>query len=760
MASSLRDVAELCLKLRPVLGNRVDALRTECVLDPQAVPDTLATLRLLAERHLGDRYHDRAILLPPPTAERASGEYPLGTVVYGKKEPHPFGLREDEWVQHVAIFGRSGSGKTNVAFLILKQLAQQGKPFLIFDWKRNYRDLVPALARAAPTRVSARSPASGTTTATATSRGASPRPAGATSPRPRRKGRIPREIQLRGKCDRFARRQDDAPLIHTVGRDVAPFSFNPLIPPKGTSSSVWLKKIIDILCQVYWLGEGVAYLFQKAMDACYREARERDAWPTFIDVARWLDEYGAKGREAQWMDSARRALQALSYAETGRVFNSPRPPPLRKLLKSNVIFELDALNDNDKTFFVESLLLWIHHYRMQQGDRETFKHAILIEEAHHVLLRSDAAKSSVMDVVLREIRELGEAVLLVDQHPSLISLPALGNTYCTICLNLKHSKDARAMSSAMLLGEEETKHLGRLPVGTGVVRLQDRYMPFTVRFPLVQLKKGAVSDKQVRRRHTRSPSSSGSSGSSPAIRPAEEQSHGIREFRPAEDIRREVEELDEDERALVIDVIAHPTSSVTERYGRLGLSADRGTKLTTRLVERGLLAKGSAATGRGRMVVLAASTKARKAVGDEEASGETNAREASEEPAAATDARRGGPEHEYWKHKIAEVLKADGYEVTFEARLENGHYVDVVAERSGDRIAVEVETGKSDVVLNIRRCLEDSFDRIVVVATSREAHHVVERKLRRAGQLAPPVELVRATDFVSRQPRQSVDEAA
>ncbi len=106
------------------------------------------------------------------------------------------------------------------------------------------------------------------------------------------------------------------------------------------------------------------------------------------------------------------------------------------------------------------------------------------------------------------------------------------------------------------------------------------------------------------------------------------------------------------------------------------------------------------------------------------------------------------------------MLKADGYEVTFEARLENGHYVDVVAERSGDRIAVEVETGKSDVVLNIRRCLEDSFDRIVVVATSREAHHVVERKLRRAGQLAPPVELVRATDFVSRQPRQSVDEAA
>jgi hypothetical protein len=36
---------------------------------------------------------------------------------------------------------------------------------------------------------------------------------------------------------------------------------------------------------------------------------------------------------------------------------------------------------------------------------------------------------TVTDVILREIRELGEAIVCLDQHPSLISKPALGNTY-------------------------------------------------------------------------------------------------------------------------------------------------------------------------------------------------------------------------------------------------------------------------------------------------------------------------------------------
>jgi hypothetical protein len=103
-----------------------------------------------------------------------------------------------------------------------------------------------------------------------------------------------------------------------------------------------------------------------------------------------------------------------------------------------VVLELDALTNADKIFLIEALLLWIHHYRLADGKREQFKHAIFIEEAHHILLRKKqevTGEETVTDVLLWEIRELGESVICLDQHPSLISKPALGNTYTTFAFN-------------------------------------------------------------------------------------------------------------------------------------------------------------------------------------------------------------------------------------------------------------------------------------------------------------------------------------
>jgi hypothetical protein len=59
----------------------------------------------------------------------------------------------------------------------------------------------------------------------------------------------------------------------------------------------------------------------------------------------------------------------------------------------------------------------------------------------------------------------GESIIFLDQHPSLISTPSLGNSYCTIAMNLKHGNDTSAIGRAMLLNEELRECLGRLPVG-------------------------------------------------------------------------------------------------------------------------------------------------------------------------------------------------------------------------------------------------------------------------------------------------------
>jgi hypothetical protein len=130
-------------RLRPFLGNKADEVfRAYLLEDAEGKEQIEAYLEaLLAQRLAPSLVSDVEEPLPPEPAA-ADGSYRLGTVVYGGKPIGPFGLRESEWIQHVGVFGRTGAGKTNLGYLVLRELKRRGKPFLVFDWKRNYRDLI------------------------------------------------------------------------------------------------------------------------------------------------------------------------------------------------------------------------------------------------------------------------------------------------------------------------------------------------------------------------------------------------------------------------------------------------------------------------------------------------------------------------------------------------------------------------------------------------------------------------------------------
>ena len=59
----------------------------------------------------------------------------------------------------------------------------------------------------------------------------------------------------------------------------------------------------------------------------------------------------------------------------------------------------------------------------------------------------------------------------------------------------------------------------------------------------------------------------------------------------------------------------------------------------------------------------------------------------------------------------------------------------MLAVKDDQRVCIEVETGKSDVVSNVRNGLRSGFDKVVVVATSQEAMGKVERALGKEGLL-------------------------
>ena len=660
----MQDIRIICQQLKPVYGQRIERLwQAYLAEDHDGKRELESTLMLLHARALHQTVDDKSILLVPPPSHVSAGSYQIGQVIYNEQPVASFGLREGELIQHCAIFGRSGSGKTNVVFGIIEQLKNHGKPFLIFDWKRNYRDLLLT-------------------------------------------SNVPIEV-------------------YTVGRKISPIRFNPLIPPPGTDPTTHLKKIIEIIATTYYLGEGVMYLLQKAIDSLYRQfgvyRGKPERWPTMQDVLHWLENYKAQGRELNWLASTLRAAAVLCFGQMGKVINVDKQEPLESLLEKNVILELDALTSSDKTFFVEALVLWIHHYRMAQGQREQFKHAIIIEEAHHILLKSEhAAKESVMDIVLREIRELGEAIILIDQHPSLISLPAIGNTYCTITMNLKARSDVNTAANCMLLDNDQREYLGRLPVGYAIVKLQARWFdPFLVKIPLVKISKGSVDDAMLRRLMH------GDSADSRAM--------GLRAGQQAAVPR---EEVTEQQRLCMQDLIDHPLSGVAARYDRLGLSRRKGNEIKNSLIDLGLLEQVSIPIESGVLVLLHLTPR-----------GVQELRRFDPQRAQKTQALLSRSlEHEYWRWRVADHYRAQGFEIAQEFSLGEGKAVDLVARRGHERMAIEIETGKSQPLANIRKCLDAGFEQVLSVATNSKAFVTIRRQLRQVGSLDDPrVQVVKAS---------------
>ena len=242
---------------------------------------------------------------------------------------------------------------------------------------------------------------------------------------------------------------------------------------------------------------------------------------------------------------------------------------------------------------------------MTEERREDFKHAIIIEEAHHILSderRSLVGGQSVMDIIFREIREFGEGLILLDQHPSKISLYALGNTYCTICMNLKHKTDINAMGQCLLL-DKERDILGMLDVGQAVVKLQGRTVrPFQITIPKFEIEKGKITDSLVKQ-HMQD------------VAPAFDED----DFRlPAANNGRQIEQPEEStnagsmeisEIAFLRDVQQNAESGIAARYKRLRLSVRQGQKLKLWLLKQCLIEEEMATTSTGRLTVISLTTK-------------------------------------------------------------------------------------------------------------------------------------------------------
>ena len=205
----MRESDDLLRKLEPQLRERAKSLWYLGVLSQDSKSEHFhqQVLRLLADKHSKIDYRTE-IRLPPPTRSKLQGQYELGEVIYPDRPCANLGLTDQDLLRHVLIVGMTGAGKTNLAIRLLEELARQGIPFLVFDWKRSY--------------------------------------------------------------SRLAYNKEFSKLkIIRLGDKESGFRFNPLIPPPGINPKHWQALFIDICKHAFFLGHGVEYFMRKAIDELY-----------------------------------------------------------------------------------------------------------------------------------------------------------------------------------------------------------------------------------------------------------------------------------------------------------------------------------------------------------------------------------------------------------------------------------------------------------------------------------------------------------
>lgn len=514
----------------------------------------LDNVKLICYKTLGTDFEDK-ILLSPPEENEMSKDNILGDVIYNEKSIYPFGLSNNELLMHTAILGRSGSGKTNVVYILLRELKKNKIPFLIFDWKKNYRNLLS---------------------------------------------------------------QDKDVMVFIPGLKTSPFYFNPLIPPNGVSPKAWKEFITAVIGYSFFIGEGALTLIESAIDKAYTNYGVYDGnaseYPTFHDISKYMWEKGIKrGREMLWQQSSARTLYALTNSTLAESINVKRNAiPIETILKNNVIIELDYLSPSNKIFLTQALLIWIYFNNLAKSKKEELENMVIIEEAQNLLIkeREEIKSGNIMPKIIREFRELGIGLCFIAQEVSKMNTTALQNTYTLIALNQRYRKDIEELGGSMSLKFEEWDYLGKLPIGTGIVNMKGSFTEsFMVKFPFAKIR-AEITDEIIEKNMK---------DSFFIVKPEEIPvnnsfqvfSNKANTYTPKSNPN---ENTLKDEDLLLLEVFENPHISITQHYKNLGLNYRVGNNLKKSLIEKGLVYENSISTDNCRMKILHITDKGRECI--------------------------------------------------------------------------------------------------------------------------------------------------
>ena len=651
-----KDIEELCRKLKPIMGNKAEKLWYMYLAeDEKGRKDLSLDIEIIAEKLLKKgALESQAVLLEPPSINDASGSFLVGDVIYNNRTLHQLFLRPEDLIKQVGIFAVTGEGKTNLAFLLALQLLKSKTPFLVIDWKRSWRNL----------------------------------------------------LSLQDKLPELKDVQ-----VYTVGRDIAPFLWNPFRSPPKANSQLWISTIAEVLEKSHMSGPGVAYYFNRIYSRLFSRFKDENFCPNFIDGLREIEAMKAYERELRWKQTALRIFHSFTLGPASKVFNQRNPLKLENLLDKPVILELDLEMPKPlRIFFTELILRWIHLYRLSQGETDNLRHVLFLEEVHNLFPKTRIEKeaSNSLENVYREIRAFGQGIISITQHPSILPIYLLGNCHTQIYLGLQYEDDIKTARKALFLDWKEEAYTNMLKVGECIIKCKNRFDSCLVKIPFVPIKKGEITDENLSKRIL------------PFLQPEKTEIAQKDRFYREDKYVNEKSKNDNGQTStllnrLLIDIHKFPFSSITQRYIRLKINPKYGNYFKNILIFQGLARPKKIVIKGSYWVMLFEITP----------KGKATLRDLGHQAKDEIE----GVEHKFWKQKIAEYYKNKGYGVLIQERT-NGE-PDIVVINQDKKAAVEIETGNSDAMQNIEKALKTGFDAVISVATNRSAEDKIRAALAR-----------------------------
>lgn len=395
-----------------------------------------------------------------PEAPVESNAIQLGWVLDRNLAPAgPFSVSTDSLNRHVFVCGATGAGKSQTVRCLLESATERGIPWLVVEpAKAEYRLMASRLPGTAVIRI---------------------RPG---EPDAIAAGLNPLEPAADGAGGRFPL-QTHADLVKALF--IASFQAEEPFPQVLSAA---LGRVYEEAGWDLALGEPAP-------------GRAEAAYPTLTGLQEAAERVVADiGYSQRVTDDVlgfiRVRIASLRRGTTGRFLEGGHPLDFTKLLRGNVVLEIEDVGDDaDKAFLMGTVLIRLaEHLRLihRTGTRAPgLAHLTVVEEAHRLLRRPEpngaggaGAAAHAVELfasLLAEIRAYGEGLVIAEQIPARLASDVIKNTAVKITHRLPAADDREAVGATMNATPQQSRYLVTLPPGQAAVFSDGMDFPLLVK---------------------------------------------------------------------------------------------------------------------------------------------------------------------------------------------------------------------------------------------------------------------------------------